>query len=79
MTHLGLQVDRVLGWCWGEGKTAALESEGAAIYVGDHLEDMRAAARAGIAAPDAVDRLLCRRSHGFLAGRTDAAGNQPRA
>ena len=48
MTHLGLQVDRVLGWCWGEGKTAALESEGAAIYVGDHLEDMRAATAAGV-------------------------------
>jgi phosphoglycolate phosphatase len=50
VAHLGLEADQVFGWCWGEGKTTALRREGAAVYVGDHLEDMKSAAAAGAVA-----------------------------
>ena len=47
LDHLGLHADAVHGWRWGEGKAAALTEEGATVYVGDHLGDVRGAKAAG--------------------------------
>ncbi len=43
LDHLGLTADGVVGWAWAEGKTAAMVSHGARVYVGDHPADMMAA------------------------------------
>jgi pyridinium-3,5-biscarboxylic acid mononucleotide sulfurtransferase len=45
--HLGLDLDEVHGGAWREGKADALRAAGATIYVGDHVQDMGAADRAG--------------------------------
>ncbi len=47
LDHLGLRPDAVEGWRWADGKTAALLEHHAAVYVGDHAADMRAAVAAG--------------------------------
>jgi phosphoglycolate phosphatase len=47
VTHLGLGADRVIGRLWAEGKAAALREHGAAVYVGDHVGDVRGAHAAG--------------------------------
>ncbi|GMA19556.1 HAD hydrolase-like protein [Arsenicicoccus piscis] len=49
LTEAGLAdlVDRVHAERFAEGKTHALQQEGAGIYVGDHVEDMKSAVRAG--------------------------------
>jgi phosphoglycolate phosphatase-like HAD superfamily hydrolase len=47
VTHLGLDVDLVMGNVWGEGKAAVLREEGAGIYVGDHVHDVAGALAAG--------------------------------
>ena len=47
LDHLGIAADAVHGWRWGEGKATALLEEGATVYVGDHLGDVRGAKAAG--------------------------------
>lgn len=47
LDHLGLAADVVEGWRWGPGKTEALLEHGASVYVGDHVQDVEAAVRAG--------------------------------
>jgi pyridinium-3,5-biscarboxylic acid mononucleotide sulfurtransferase len=44
---MGLVVDEVVGWLWGEGKGAALRERGALAYVGDHPHDVEGARVAG--------------------------------
>ncbi|WEH41202.1 haloacid dehalogenase-like hydrolase [Streptomyces sp. NBC_01218] len=46
-THLGLTPDLVIGDLWAEGKGGALLAEGAQVYVGDHVGDVRGAQVAG--------------------------------
>jgi len=48
--HLGLDVDRLHGEVWREGKAAALAAEHATVYVGDHVDDVAAAQAAGAVA-----------------------------
>ncbi|BEK84599.1 HAD family hydrolase [Nocardia seriolae] len=43
LDHLGLEVDELVGGAWAEEKGEVLRERGAAIYVGDHLGDVRAA------------------------------------
>jgi phosphoglycolate phosphatase len=47
LDHVGLVVDAVFGWRYADGKADTLIAEGAAIYVGDTPNDVRAAGRAG--------------------------------
>jgi phosphoglycolate phosphatase len=47
LDHVGLVADAVFGWRYADGKADTLIDEGAAIYVGDTPNDVRAAARAG--------------------------------
>lgn len=47
LRHLGLDVDEVVGGLWSDGKAVALREHGAAVYVGDHLGDIRGARGAG--------------------------------
>ncbi len=64
LDHLGVVTDELLGWRWGPGKTDALLEHAAAVYVGDHVADVRAAVAAGAAAvavatgPSSRDELL---------------------
>lgn len=46
LDHVGLTVDAVFGWRYAEAKGDTLRDEGAAIYVGDTPNDVRAAIRA---------------------------------
>ncbi|MGW0860296.1 HAD family hydrolase [Streptomyces sp. NPDC002690] len=46
-THLGLTPDLVIGSLWAEAKGKALLAEGAQVYVGDHVGDVRGARVAG--------------------------------
>ncbi|MDP9182190.1 MAG: HAD hydrolase-like protein [Actinomycetota bacterium] len=64
---LGLEVDALHGWCWGETKGDAMLTEGAQIYVGDHPLDVVGARRAdavsvgvrtGGTPPDEADVIL---------------------
>jgi phosphoglycolate phosphatase len=43
LTHLGIEVDEVIGWLWAEAKAEALREYGASVYVGDHTGDVRGA------------------------------------
>jgi uncharacterized protein len=45
--RLGLDVDSVHGWVWGEAKGEVLREHGASIYVGDHIHDVEGAKAAG--------------------------------
>ncbi|MFJ2818118.1 HAD family hydrolase [Streptomyces sp. NPDC091279] len=47
LAHLGLDADEVVGDLWAEQKAQALREHGAAVYVGDHLGDVRGARTAG--------------------------------
>jgi phosphoglycolate phosphatase len=47
VAHLGLEPDAVVGRLWAEAKAEALRAHGAAVYVGDHLGDIRGARAAG--------------------------------
>ncbi|MEU9295248.1 HAD family hydrolase [Streptomyces sp. NPDC048266] len=47
LAHLGITPDAVAGGLWAEGKAEALRAHGAQVYVGDHVGDVRGAARAG--------------------------------
>ena len=50
LAHVCLEVDVVVGWRHGPGKTEALVEHGASVYVGDTPPDMVAARTAGITA-----------------------------
>ena len=43
LDHVGLVADAVFGWRYADGKADTLIDEGAAIYVGDTPNDVRAA------------------------------------
>lgn len=67
LASVGLDVDAVHGWLWGEGKGVALREEHASMYVGDHPHDVAGArvagavsvgVRTGGAAPVGADVLL---------------------
>ncbi|MEU2725213.1 HAD family hydrolase [Streptomyces smyrnaeus] len=47
LDHLGLAPDVLVGELWAEGKAEALTAHGAAVYVGDHVGDVRGARMAG--------------------------------
>ncbi|MFI7410537.1 HAD family hydrolase [Streptomyces sp. NPDC049627] len=47
LKHLGIDPDAVIGNLWAEQKAEALREYGAAVYVGDHAGDVRAARAAG--------------------------------
>ncbi|WEO96748.1 haloacid dehalogenase-like hydrolase [Streptomyces sp. FXJ1.172] len=47
LAHLGLEPDVVVGDLWAEQKAQALREYGAAVYVGDHVGDVRGAHMAG--------------------------------
>jgi phosphoglycolate phosphatase len=47
LSHLGIEVDEVIGWLWAEAKAEALTEHGASVYVGDHTGDVRGARTAG--------------------------------
>jgi phosphoglycolate phosphatase len=47
LEHLGIPADAVIGDLWAERKALALREEGASIYVGDHVGDIRGAQVAG--------------------------------
>ncbi|OII62904.1 haloacid dehalogenase [Streptomyces sp. CC53] len=47
LTHVGLKPDTVVGSLWAEAKAEALRAQGARVYVGDHLGDIRGARAAG--------------------------------
>jgi phosphoglycolate phosphatase-like HAD superfamily hydrolase len=44
---LAFEIDHLAGEGWGVGKAAALQEQGAAIYVGDHVHDVEGARAAG--------------------------------
>ncbi len=46
--HLALDVDHLEGTVWGVGKAAVLRSQGATVYVGDHIHDVEGALAAGV-------------------------------
>ncbi|WFE63612.1 HAD hydrolase-like protein [Micromonospora sp. WMMD714] len=48
LDHLGLAVDELAGDLFAEEKATSLREHGAALYVGDHVADMVAAAAAGV-------------------------------
>ncbi|MDV9174355.1 HAD family hydrolase [Streptomyces sp. W16] len=43
LAHLGIDADAVIGDLWAEQKAQALREEGASVYVGDHVGDVRGA------------------------------------
>ncbi|WP_398851689.1 HAD family hydrolase [Streptomyces lateritius] len=47
LAHLDITPDAVAGGLWAEGKAEALRAHGAQVYVGDHVGDVRGAAKAG--------------------------------
>jgi phosphoglycolate phosphatase len=47
LEQVGLDVDAVFGWRYADAKGDTLRDEGAAVYVGDTPNDVRAAALAG--------------------------------
>ncbi|MFJ9892791.1 HAD family hydrolase [Streptomyces sp. NPDC091280] len=47
LAHLGIDADAVIGDLWAEQKAEALREEGASVYVGDHVGDVRGARAAG--------------------------------
>jgi phosphoglycolate phosphatase len=47
LEHLGIEPDAVIGDLWAERKAEALVEYGAAVYVGDHVGDVRGARTAG--------------------------------
>ncbi|SFC22767.1 HAD family hydrolase [Streptomyces aidingensis] len=47
LDHLGLPVDHLVGRLWAEEKAKALRAHDAAVYVGDHVGDVRGAVLAG--------------------------------
>ncbi len=48
LRHLSIPYSEMVGNSFGNGKTEAMKKTGCSEYVGDHIEDYRAAAAAGI-------------------------------
>ncbi|WP_018384545.1 HAD family hydrolase [Wenjunlia vitaminophila] len=48
LTHLGIDADALVGDVWAEEKAVALREHRAAVFVGDHLGDVRGARAAGV-------------------------------
>jgi phosphoglycolate phosphatase len=67
LEHAGIVADHVFGDVYAEGKAPALRSVGAAIYVGDHVADVRAGRAAG-AVPVGVTTGPCSRDELLAAG-----------
>jgi phosphoglycolate phosphatase len=67
--HVGLEVDRVIGWRWGPDKARTLAEHGAVAYVGDTPADVAAAHSAGAVAvavpsgPHSADELRAAGAH----------------
>ncbi|MDK1472510.1 HAD hydrolase-like protein [Streptomyces sp. 549] len=47
LAYLGLEPDELVGDLWAEAKGRALREQGATVYVGDHVGDVRGALAAG--------------------------------
>ncbi len=47
LAHLGIEPDALIGDLWAEQKAVALREQGASVYVGDHVGDVRGARAAG--------------------------------
>ncbi|NUT52125.1 MAG: HAD hydrolase-like protein, partial [Saccharothrix sp.] len=47
LAAFGWEVDHLFGELWAAGKAEALKAHGAAVYVGDHVGDVRGAKAAG--------------------------------
>ena len=47
LDHVGIEVDEVFGWRYADGKATTLAETGAALYLGDTPNDVRAAVAAG--------------------------------
>ncbi|MEU4800960.1 HAD hydrolase-like protein [Actinosynnema sp. NPDC023587] len=54
LSALGWEVDGLFGELWSTGKAEALKLAGAAVYVGDHVGDVRGALAAGAVAVGVV-------------------------
>jgi phosphoglycolate phosphatase-like HAD superfamily hydrolase len=54
LDHLGVVAEEVIGWAYGEGKRDALIRHRAVAFVGDYVEDMRAAVAARVAVPGLI-------------------------
>ncbi|GAA3460037.1 HAD family hydrolase [Saccharothrix longispora] len=63
LAAFGWEVDHLFGELWSTGKAEALKAHGAAVYVGDHVGDVRGAKAAGavavgvVSGPCAADEL----------------------
>jgi phosphoglycolate phosphatase len=79
LQHVGVVPDYVFGEVYAEEKAPALRSVGAAIYVGDHVADMRAGKAAGALAvgvttgPCSRDELLAAGANAVLDSLVDFA------
>ncbi|MFJ2016823.1 HAD family hydrolase [Streptomyces nodosus] len=77
LEHLGIEPDAVIGDLWAEQKAQALVEHGAAVYVGDHVGDVRGARTAdaysvGVATgPCAADELRAAGADMVLADLTE--------
>ncbi|AJE41236.1 HAD family hydrolase [Streptomyces nodosus] len=77
LEHLGIEPDAVIGDLWAEQKAQALVEHGAAVYVGDHVGDVRGARTAdaysvGVATgPCAADELRAAGADVVLADLTE--------
>ncbi|MFC6093242.1 HAD family hydrolase [Saccharothrix lopnurensis] len=54
LAAFGWEVDHLFGEVWSTGKAEALKAHGAAVYVGDHVGDVRGAKAAGAVAVGVV-------------------------
>ncbi|MEJ2859418.1 MULTISPECIES: HAD family hydrolase [unclassified Saccharothrix] len=61
LAALGWEVDHLFGELWSTGKAEALKQHGAAVYVGDHVGDIRGAKAAGATAVGVVSGPCSRR------------------
>ncbi|MEU6318363.1 haloacid dehalogenase-like hydrolase [Streptomyces sp. NPDC047009] len=77
LEHLGIEPDAVIGDLWAEQKAEALVELGAAVYVGDHIGDVRGARSAGALSvavatgPCTADELRAAGADVVLAGLTE--------
>ena len=80
LTHLGIEVDAVIGDLWAEQKAEALREYDAGVYVGDHIGDIRgaraaAAVAVGVATgPCAPDELAAAGADVVLSDLTEFPG-----
>jgi phosphoglycolate phosphatase len=77
LEHLGIEPDAVIGDLWAEQKAEALVGHGAAVYVGDHIGDVRGSRSAGALSvavatgPCTADELRAAGADVVLAGLTE--------